>query len=200
MGGFEILGGGVRDALTSPEGAGVLVWVLAMTFAWSGGAKLRRPLKAALALVDFGIARRALPTYGRALGIAELCLAGLLVATFAVAGALPAVAAAAAAAFLLFAAAIGRSLRRGDRFACFCFGGESVLSGTTLARSLGLVAVAGWLVASEVAGQGARAVMLEGLVAVCALAVVVLGASIPRLRRMNADPFGLDDELWSVRA
>lgn len=106
-------------------------------FLLSGIVKLRRPALAAMAIVDFGIGRRVRSALGLALGAAEVALAVLLVASvrlgFWVAAPL----------LWLFALLIGRSLLRGERFACFCFGdGETVLSWRTLVRTLSLAVLA----------------------------------------------------------
>lgn len=81
MGGFGMaLSVGARglDALLTPAVFGVAAWLLAGVFVWSGVTKVRRPALAAMALVDFGVARRVWPGLGLALGVAELALATTL--------------------------------------------------------------------------------------------------------------------------
>lgn len=78
MNGFAIVGdfvGQLRDLLSEPTVHGVGVWFLALTFAVSGIAKLRRPTLAAMAMVDFGVLRSVRTEFGLALGLGELLLA-----------------------------------------------------------------------------------------------------------------------------
>jgi hypothetical protein len=186
-------------ALTGPTGHGIGVFCLAIVFAWSGMAKLRRPELAALAIVDFGLTRHAKPILGYTLGTAEAALAVLLV----VGTSMPPILLATAALLWLFAALIARSLLAGERFACFCFGdGEATLSGATLARTLALAALATALALAPVptplddlpAGRLAQVVAAGALVG-----TAVLAGHIRRLLEWNQDPLGLGDVLQNER-
>jgi methylamine dehydrogenase accessory protein MauD len=122
---------------------------LAAVFAVAAIGKLRDRAGAARALGDFGVPARLADPGAIALPIAELAIAGLLVATpTARAGAI-----AALALLGLFVIAIGRSISRGEQPDCNCFGTvHSAPAGwTTLARNLAFGAVA---VAIVAAGSG----------------------------------------------
>jgi hypothetical protein len=197
LNGFEaalsLVAEGIR-LVTAPSGQGVAIWVLGIVFAWSSITKLRRPVLAAIAIVDFGISRRVMPRLGRALGAAELSLALLLVT-----GTLPKVFVPAAAGLLwLFVLLIARSLWVGKRFACFCFGEtDSKLSRLTLVRTATLALLASVLsvtwpptaaypqINSTYALQAASAAAIVG--------TVVLGSLIPKLLRWNKDPYRIGD-------
>lgn len=177
---------------TRPAGYGIAVWVLAIIFAWSGIAKLRQPILAAMAMVDFGVLRRVRPRLGSALGAVELSLALLLAA-----GALRTVFLPIAAALLwVFALLIAKSLRSGKRFACFCFGeADSELSRLTLVRTATLALLATVVaVGSPVTGAHPRfgsAYALQGVSAAAIVGAIVLVAQIPRLLRWNKDPYSI---------
>lgn len=187
-GGFVTAGELIAEALQAlmaPPFSGVGLWLLAGVFVWSGAAKLRRPALAALALVDFGVARRARPGLGRALGGGELALALLLVA-------LPWPTTALAAGLLwCFALLIARSLHAGERFACFCFGeADDRLSAWTLGRTVGLALLA-TLVAlgasrSPVHPDAARMV-LGAISGGALLGAAALGGYAPGLLRWSRD-------------
>jgi hypothetical protein len=174
----------------SPSGHGIAVWILAIVFAWSGVAKLRRPTLAAMAIVDFGVSRRVMPRLGTALGATELLLALLLITGMLSRIFLPIT----AGLLWLFVLLIARSLWAGERFACFCFGDvDSELSHLTLVRTATLA-----LLASVAAVAPPPAVAYTGfsvtdaLQAASAMAVVgtiVLVNLIPRLLRWNKDPY-----------
>lgn len=189
MGGFNtVLSLGIRglDTLLTPAVAGVAAWFLAGVFVWSGVTKARRPALAAMALVDFGIARRVWPRLGLALGVAELALAATLAAT-------PRAGAILAAATLwAFTLIIARSLRLGKRFPCACFG-ESAdqLSGRTLARAALLAGLATALAcrpAPFVLGRDPVGAALEAIVAGAIIGAIVLGGQLPVLLRWNSAP------------
>src|SRR5688572_30128098 len=55
------------------------IWTLSLVLVWSAIAKIRRPASAALALVRFGLMRRASPTLGAAAGGLEFGIAALLI-------------------------------------------------------------------------------------------------------------------------
>lgn len=124
-------------ATRRPSVAGIAAFLLAAVFLLSGVPKLRRPALAAMAIVDFGIGRHVRPLLGLTLGAAEVGLGVLLLFSGRLGLGL------AAPVLWLFALLIGRSLFRGERFACFCFGdGGSAMSWRTLVRTLALAALA----------------------------------------------------------
>lgn len=141
MGGFESLFLGIQDGLeTLMSVAAVRVWVavLAIVFLWSGLTKLRRPLIAAWAIVDFKLVSRPRVALGRLLGILEFSIgAGLLVGL-----ALPVITGAALTLLTLFSFLILRSLMTGRHFECACFGSRHELSWTSLARTGALATLA----------------------------------------------------------
>jgi hypothetical protein len=180
------LAAGLR-ALIEPPGYGVVTWFLALVFVWSGLAKLRRPTLAAMAMVDFGIARRVQPWRGRALGTVELLLAVALAL-----GLSPQLVLLLTSALLWgFVTLIARSLWAGERFACFCFGdSEGHLSRWTLARTAALALLASTVAAATPPPAQAGLEPTDVLQAVTALAllgVIALGATIPRLARWTGE-------------
>lgn len=116
----------------------LVMWTLAGTLVWSGVAKIRRPVFAATALVQFGLARTASAARGRLLGVFELALALLLASGQAPFGALVV----ATLLFASFAVLIGLRLRAGDTRPCYCFGSDAPLSRIGFSRALGLALVA----------------------------------------------------------
>lgn len=193
MNGFESALSLIAEAIrlvTAPAGYGIGVWVLATIFVWSGFAKLRRPALAAMAMVDFGVLRRARPRLGAALGAAELLLA-LFLAT----GTLPVVFLPATAVLLwVFTLLIARSLFAGEDFACFCFGdSDSRLSWPTLART-GTLALLASVLSVAVPRTGTYAglsetYLLQAVSAVALVGVIMLGSQLPKLLRWNRHPY-----------
>jgi hypothetical protein len=189
MGGFSSMltyGNDLLDALTWSTGTGAIAWLLAAVFALSGSVKLRRPVLAAMAFVDFGVARRVHGTLGWSLGIGELTLAVALIVAPRFGGMIATVL------LWFFVVLIARSLRAGGRFACFCFGDSNAsLSRWTLIRTAALA-----LLATDVAiaAPGVGAVgsdtLIQAVVAAGLLGTVALLGYLPRLLRLNADPFG----------
>jgi hypothetical protein len=143
MDGFRALAELVGDAVArsaEPDVAALLRLYLAGVFAYAGVTKLRRPWPSALALVDFGLMTRARRDAGRAVGLAEAATAVLLVMPAPVS-----LLGAAAAVGLLgtFTVLLARSLRRGERFPCSCFGqDDDDLSPATLLRTSALLGLA----------------------------------------------------------
>jgi hypothetical protein len=156
------------------------IWLLALVFLWSGSAKVRRPLLAAAALVDFGVTKRPRPGHGYLLGGVELAL-GLALAAMA-----PQVPTLAAAVVLtVFAVFVVRAVLNGARFPCGCFGEwHAAISPLTAARTV-FLAVLAWALAGAtlLAGADTRhdAAVVASTLAV--LATIVLAARIPQLVR-----------------
>jgi hypothetical protein len=175
--------------VTAPAAYGIAIWILAIIFAWSGLAKLRRPTLAAMAMHDFGVLRRIRPRLGGALGAAELLLAVSLVT-----GALPAIVLPVTAGLLwFFVLLIAKSLFSGEEFSCFCFGDyETRLSSLTLVRTAALALLASVLALAPLpyAGLGQR-YLLQALSAAALVGAIVLGGQIPKLLRWNRDPYRL---------
>lgn len=195
MSGFATLlsaAGTALGALATPAASAVAIWFLAGVFAWSGLAKLRKPALAAMALVDFRVARRVRPPLGAALGTAEVLLAAALAL-----GLLPRLTLALTAGLLwLFALLIARSLWAGMRFACFCFGeADDQLSFWTLARTSALALVASTAVITTPPTLAhtpwASASVLQALVGLALLSTIALVGTIPRLWRWNSGPLAL---------
>ncbi len=192
MGGFEYalsLAGDTLHLLRSEPGHGIVVWFLAVVFLWSGIVKLRRPALAALAIVDFGVIRRPLPSFGSALGTVEVLLAVLLVSEVVPTLILPVT----AALLWFFAFLIARSLRSGESFACFCFGDSgSKLSRWALARTVALALIATAqvpapaLVSYPILSQS---YLLQAVTAVALVGTLALLGQVLRLLRWNKDPF-----------
>ncbi|MGH3144635.1 MAG: MauE/DoxX family redox-associated membrane protein, partial [Rubrobacter sp.] len=182
---------GFLDLLTAPAGYGIVVWVLAIVFVWSGVAKLRRPTLAAVAITDFGVVRRVRPRLGSALGGAEVLLALFLVTGF-----LPMVFLPFTAGLLwLFVLLIARSLIAGDDFACFCFGdGDSRLSRLTLARTVALALLASVLAVTPLPTYPSlgETYILQAVSAAAFVGAILLGSQVPRLLRWNKDPYRIE--------
>jgi hypothetical protein len=195
LNGFEaalsLAADGVR-LVTAPSGYGIAIWVLGIIFAWSGIAKLHKPVLAAMAMVDFGVFRRVMPRLGSSLGAAELSLALLLVT-----GTLPTVFLPLTAGLLwIFVLLIARSLWAGKRFACFCFGeANSKLSRMTLARTATLALLASVLAVAPTPAYASFGLTyaLQAASAAAIVGTVVLGSLIPRLLRWNRDPYRIGD-------
>ena len=175
--------------ITAPTGYGIVVWILAIVFVWSGVAKLRQPTLAAVAMVDFGVLRRVRPRLGSTLGAAELLLALLLTT-----GTLPTLFLPVTAGLLwLFVLLIARSLLSGKDFACFCFGdADSRLSRLTLVRTGSLALLASALAVAPVRyASFDRTYLLQAISAAAFVGIIVLGSQIGKLLRWNRDPYGL---------
>lgn len=168
------------------QAEGIVLWALAGVFALAGHAKLRRPQLAALALVDFGLARAVRSRNGSTLGWSEIALAFFLVAA-----PWPALALAAASVVLwTFAFALARRLASGRTAPCFCFGDAAEpISIRTVARSAGLALAAtlAALFAPDARVLQADVLLLQALAAAALLGTAVLlragmGLKTPRSR------------------
>ena len=196
MSGFETALFALTDALHSEVTLavrGIAIWVLAITFTWSGVAKLRRPTLAAMAMVDFGVLHRLRPRLGSALGILELLLALSLILVILPGISLPAV----AGLLWIFVVLIVKSLWSGERFACFCFGdADSKLSYLTLIRTTTLAILASILVlAPPPTRVYDGAYVLQAASAVALVGTIVLSSQLPRLLLMNKDSYKLGKEV-----
>lgn len=201
MGGFDLIWRAVQDtwaALGSSDTHVVGVWIIALVLTWSGTAKVRHPVEAAGALLDFGVSSRLRPGLGAALGWGELAVAALVVLSLP-AGAAPHAAALAVATALFgaFTVLLARSLRNGRQFPCRCFGSDDApLSRFTLVRAGMLAVLAGLLLAGALGLAPAAddaPLALAGVVAAALVMGVALLATLPRLLRWNDDPFDLAD-------
>jgi uncharacterized membrane protein YphA (DoxX/SURF4 family) len=120
-------------------------------FLLSGSSKLRDPFPTSLAIKRFGVTGEIRPRLGAVVAVVEIGLGACLfvVSWRAVPAALS------AGLLAVFCFLIARSLARGERFSCGCFGSQSeVLSAVTLIRAvlmLGLVVIA---LAIELGGPG----------------------------------------------
>jgi hypothetical protein len=185
MGGFRALADVAGDTLAVIANAsvyGIALSFLASLFLVSGASKLRRPRLAAIAMVNFGVARRARPGYGRALAVAEITLASLLVIRLE-----PRVMLIAAGVLLwAFSALIARALLSGERFPCHCFGeSDSALNVVTLARTATLALVATAFAAAgehgAVASAASEAGALEAAGAISVLGMIALASRLRQL-------------------
>jgi Methylamine utilisation protein MauE len=125
-------------AVDSSQVAVALAAVPALTLVWAGVEKLRRPFPASLAIVRFGLARRVRPEVGRAAGAIEVAAGTLLVAR----PQSPWAYVPAAALLFVFAFLLARAVRRGERFACACFGAgeDDSIGPATVVRTAVLLA------------------------------------------------------------
>lgn len=159
-------------------------WFIGLVFLISGILKLRDPARAALALVDFRVTRRARKSHGLGLGLIEFLLGGLVIVT-------PSAPVVGAAAFLLwiFVALIVRSLMRGEEFACFCFGdSDSTLSYWTAGRTTILALLAtDFAIGFDAARLGLREETLSAVASVATMGSVFLLAQVSRLVRWNSN-------------
>ena len=151
--------------------------LLAAVFLVAGFAKLADLAGSRRALRDFGVPAMIADPAGVLLPVAELAVAvALAPAATAWWGALGAL-----ALLLLFVAGIGASLARGRTPDCHCFGQlhATPIGWRTVARNLGLAAVAGLVVWQGGRASGPRAVAGLGSVTVTvAQAVALVGAGI----------------------
>lgn len=193
MGGFRALvelAGEAVAVVTNASAYAIALSLLAALFFVSGASKLRRPRLAAVAMVNFGVARRARPAYGRALGLGEIGLASLLATRVESRTTLVA----AAALLWFFSVLIARALLSGERFPCQCFGeSESALTGATLARTATLALVATVFAAAGdhggVSSAASKAGALESAAAVAILGMVALVGRVRQLVVWNRPPF-----------
>lgn len=185
MHGFQLVAAFVSQAVDwlnrahAPEAAMLLV---AGAFVLGGWAKTRRPLLAALAVVEFGVLKRASPAAGLMVGLAEIALGIALV--------LPdsRFVAQSAAVVLLwtFAALLVRQLILHRDAPCFCFGqADEPLTWWTVARTGGLaVAITYATFAGLVTASGNASWSVFALSVVSAVALLAsygLLAHLPRL-------------------
>lgn len=154
-------------------GACVAAGVLAAVFAVSGAGKLRRPYAAAVALRRFGLLRRPGKPAGRLAGAVEAAAAlAVAVRPGGWPGYVPV-----ALLLTLFTVLIGRSLARGERFSCNCFGEHGGrLSAWSLARTVTLLALAaGAAWAGRDTGAGVQVTGMCTGICLTALAFLVAG-------------------------
>jgi hypothetical protein len=169
-----------------PNGDLIAVWFLSAMFAFTGIEKLRHSDRAALALVDFRLVRRFDRRWGLAAGGTEVAVAVALVA-----GRTPMPAALAAASLLwFFTWLLARSLVRGDRFACFCFGDlDADISLVGLARTVVLALLTSALVADLVIqGSPVASAHTEVVTALAGIALfgsALAAAKVGILLRLN---------------
>lgn len=182
MSGVEVLVDFWKSAasfLNSAPGVGAGRWAFAVMFLFSGSMKLKRPLLAAFAIVDFGLTKRARPVHGLTLGLIEVGLAIWLASGLGVTIGLMA----AAALLLSFTVLIAWALRRGGGFPCFCFGeSDSSVSPKTLWRTGALTLCAFALVPpSSSFALTASASAPEFVVGTGLVGVLVLVSRVPAL-------------------
>lgn len=178
---------------TSPETAGVAGMVTAGVLGWSAAGKARNRYASAVALVRFGVTKSPSIRAATALIAWEATLALAVVTSLVVA---PAVAVAtlalAAATFAGFTLGIARSLSRGHRFACMCFGSsETLVSPFAIGRAATMAVTAG-VGAAVAAGQMTPLQLTEAFLSVTVaagtLSALVLARHLPQVWN-HSDPF-----------
>jgi uncharacterized membrane protein YphA (DoxX/SURF4 family) len=181
MSGYEELYGLARNFLVGRPGFGTATWLLAGIFAWSGVAKWRDPRRAAKAMSDFGLIKKPNVRLGNALGVFEVLVSISLAAGAESGLRLFASISLAGTAVLLsfFVYLMGRSLRRGKSFSCFCLGDtNSMISGRSFIRTAGLTALAIVLLIAAIGREfqpfSPRPALLHAQVAGAILATIAL--------------------------
>jgi hypothetical protein len=150
--------------------------VLASVLAAAGAGKLLDREGSRAAVERFGVSTRLARPVGVALPILELALAATLIPVETA----PWAALAAAGLLVVFSAAIARSIFRGDRHDCHCFGrlGSSHVGPAALTRNLGLATVAGLVAAASWGGDGPSALAWIGGLDPVGVAVLALGTAM----------------------
>jgi len=138
MGGFGLTAAALRhlaEMLAGDAMQGVLVSILGLVFVISGAQKVRNPLLASFAFVDFRATSRPNLALGLALGGGELTLGAWLLLRLATPWAL----AVACTLLCFFTYLLIREIQSGQRHPCHCFGAkEDQLSWRTVARTASL--------------------------------------------------------------
>lgn len=162
--------------VTTAEGATALVLALATLFGIAGAHKLRTPAEAAQSLRNFRLGPAATVAGARALGLAEIAIAVLLL--------LPQTTRAgqmgAAIASVGFAYLTAVAVRRGERFACNCLSSSELLGPASVARGLAMAVGA---VAALSAPQPALSAVTIPLAATGASVVLGLPLAVAALVR-----------------
>ncbi|HEX2296416.1 MAG TPA: MauE/DoxX family redox-associated membrane protein [Actinomycetota bacterium] len=196
MGGFEhaqALAGDLVDALVGAEGQAVTRWFLVAMFGVAGVTKLRRPMLAAMAMVDFGVVRRPRRELGLALGAAEVLVA-LAVAIPVTSGAGRWVA---AGLLWAFVAVTVRALATKRDVACFCLGDpDARITHWSGVRTGGLALLVSLQLAEPGTAPSAQPTdELMFAVAACAcFAIALVAARVPRLLKWNAGTVNFVEE------
>jgi uncharacterized membrane protein YphA (DoxX/SURF4 family) len=174
VGGFRLLYQGFADLLSAATADPVPLSAriaLAAVFAAAGTYKVRHPLVAAQAMVNFRVLASARKHMGRLLGVGETLIALTLLAPVA---AVAFVGCAAAGSLSVgYVVVTVNALRRGDRFPCRCLpglGGD--VSPATLTRACAMVVGSAIGLVGPVRGAAVEA---EQLVPATALAVAAVG-------------------------
>lgn len=197
MGGLEQVADWLGEAWSwrvIPALHGIAAAAFGALFVWSGVSKLEQPEAAGRAISDFGIIGTASRGVGVLAGVVELTLAVVLLLASASSSRTLLVASVVATAGLLavFAGLIARSLARGERFPCACFGEvDSPLSLRTLVRTSILALIALMLAVGVLTANASRPPGLgaEALIGVAIVAGIALAASTASLLRWNRDLF-----------
>lgn len=185
MGAADVL----REILSSRSAlavAGVSLPLIGILFLWSGIAKLRDPEAASTAIVHFGVMKSDPgPSWGFLLGAVEAALGiALLLRLGGVATPILGF-----GLLALFTVLIARSLLRGARFTCACFGSASeVISRITLVRTCVLTAGALLAIAYSISAQreivsGARLVGLQTVGAIGLVASATIAYRLSQVRQ-----------------
>jgi uncharacterized membrane protein YphA (DoxX/SURF4 family) len=188
MGGFEALVDLVSagGSFLGPSLAGSSIWLLAFVFCFAGIAKVRRPRLAARTLVEFRLVRHPYALLAGLVGAFESLIAiGLVTPASTRLAVLVA-----APVLWVFTVLLAASVRRGDRFPCFCFGdAETPLSARSAWRTALLAVLASTLAVSIVVAHRPQATVLDeatrAMLAGGVLAMYALLSNIPRLAGLH---------------
>lgn len=181
-------------AFREPEVHSTTVWILAIILAGSALVKLRHPGRAALAMADFGLVREPRRGFGVGAGVVEASIsASVGVVALADSGDSGDVVLILTAALLwLFVTLLVRALRSGQPMACMCFDDSDEIRPATAWRT-GAIAALATVLALAPRGTGTaeswNLALAELVLAVVLVATVVLLLRVPRLLRLNREPF-----------
>lgn len=172
------------DALRDASVGGAIAAILGSVLLLSGGIKLRNPLPAAIALVNFGVARRVRPAWAYILGGLEVTVGLSLILRIA----WPVPALAALTMFAGFFTAIASALLMKRQLECACFGEANAPLGLpTLARAVLLVGLSVMATAASLQPLSSQDALSETVTGVALLAILVLLSAAWRLRRLNQE-------------
>jgi hypothetical protein len=154
MGGFALLlhaVAGLGRAIGMGTGSLAARLAVAVVLAVAGGYKLRHPLIAAVAAVNFRVVPRPWKAVGRLLGAAEVVVAAALITPVVAVAAVGALAAGVLG--IGYVAVVGAALAADRRFPCNCLPGlVGDVSVATLARALAIIAGAALGLAGPLTG------------------------------------------------